>query len=477
MLRDVVPEAARRFGDTAALVDGDGVPLSYLELHLRSDEVAAGLAGKGLGPGSVLGLRLPACAEYVVAYVAAAKAGLVTAGVNPRLTAAEQAKLLDVAGPDLVLDDRGAVDELRIPDGVAPELADDPDRPVAIVFTSGTTGTPKGAVFDGRRIAAITQLDVGEEWGGGGRMIASTSLAHIGFMTKLAWYLRRGTTTYMLHRWRAADAMRLVNDVGITSVGGMPTQLAMMLQVPDFDSYDVSSVATIVLGGGPASPALVAEGAKRFGAPVSVRFSSTETGGCGTGTAFDDPPSSEVGVGLPRGPIRITIVDADLRPLPTGEVGEICVHSPTTTRGYWRDEAATAALFTADGSVRTGDLGRLDSQGRLHLAGRSKEMYIRGGYNVFPAEVEAVLADHPAVAEVAIAPKHDDVMGELGVAFVVARPGAPAPSLNDLRTFAAETVSSYKLPDEVRVVDALPLTPMDKLDRRTLGEWAVGSAP
>jgi acyl-CoA synthetase (AMP-forming)/AMP-acid ligase II len=476
MLRDVVAEAAQRFGDTAALVDGDGRPVSYRDLHLRSDAVAAGLARRGLAPGDVLGLRLPAGPEYVVAYLGAAKAGLVTAGLNPRLTAAEQAKLLDVAGPALVLDDPAAVDELHIADSAPPVVPHDPERPVAIVFTSGTTGMPKGAVFCGRQIAAITQLDVGEEWGGGGRMIASTSLAHIGFMTKLAWYLRRGTTTYLLHRWRAADAMRLVSDEGITSVGGMPTQLAMMLQVPDFDAYDVSSVATIVLGGGPASPALVAEGARRFGAPVSVRFSSTETGGCGTGTAFDDPATSEVGVGLPRGPIRVTIVDEELQSLPVGEVGEICVHSPTVMSGYWHDDAATAAAFTGDGSVRTGDLGRLDEHGRLHLAGRSKEMYIRGGYNVFPAEVEAVLADHPAVAEVAIAPKHDDLMGELGVAFVVLRPDAPAPSLADLRTFAAETVSSYKLPDEVRVVDALPLTPMDKLDRRELKSW-VASAP
>lgn len=476
MLRDVVSEAAQRFGDTAALVDGDGRPVSYRDLHLRSDAVAAGLARRGLSPGDVVGLRLPAGPEYVAAYLGAAKAGLVTAGVNPRLTTAEQAKLLDVASPALVLDDPAAVDELHIADSAPPVVPHDPDRPVAIVFTSGTTGTPKGAVFCGRQIAAITQLDVGEQWGGGGRMIASTSLAHIGFMTKLAWYLRRGTTTYLLHRWRAVDAMRLVSEEGITSVGGMPTQLAMMLQVPDFDAHDVSSVATIVLGGGPASPALVAEGAKRFGAPVSVRFSSTETGGCGTGTAFDDPATSDVGVGLPRGPIRITIVDEELRPLPVGEVGEICVHSPTVMSGYWRDDAATAAAFNADGSVRTGDLGRLDEHGRLHLAGRSKEMYIRGGYNVFPAEVEAVLADHPAVAEVAIAPKHDDLMGELGVAFIVVRPDAPAPSLADLRAFAADTVSSYKLPDELRVVEALPLTPMDKLDRRELRSW-VASAP
>jgi acyl-CoA synthetase (AMP-forming)/AMP-acid ligase II len=468
MLRDVVSEAARRFRDTPAVVDGGGRPWSYVDLHHRSDEVAAGLARRGVGPGAVVGLRLPTTAEYVVAYLAAAKVGAVTAGVNPRLTAAEQKKLLDLANPVLVLDDTAAVDDLRVANGEVPPLADDVDRPIAIVFTSGTTGLPKGAVFTGRQLAAITSLDVGDDWGGGGRMIASTSLAHVGFMTKLAWYLRRGTTTYLLHRWRAVDAMRLVAEEGITSVGGMPTQLAMMLQVPDFDAYDVSSVATIVLGGGAASPALAAEGSARFGAPVSVRFSSTETGGCGTGTAFDEPPTVEGGVGRPRGPIAVTILGADARPLPLGDVGEICVRTPTAMVGYWHDPDATAAAFTADGSVRTGDLGWLDEHGRLHLAGRTKEMYIRGGYNVFPAEVEAVLAGHPAVAEVAIAPRPDALMGELGVAFVVLRPGAAPPTLADLRTFAGTTVSSYKLPDDLRVVDALPLTAMDKLDRRAL---------
>ena len=150
---------------------------------------------------------------------------------------------------------------------------------MTIVFTSGTSGEPKGAVFTNRQLEAITRIDVGglDVWDGGGPLLGGTQFCHIGFMTKLAWYLRRGTTTYLLHRWRAADAMRLVSEEGITSVGGMPTQLAMMLQVPDFDAHDVSSVATIVLGGGPASPALVAEGAKRFGAGETRRCRPTRS--------------------------------------------------------------------------------------------------------------------------------------------------------------------------------------------------------
>jgi acyl-CoA synthetase (AMP-forming)/AMP-acid ligase II len=136
--------------------------------------------------------------------------------------------------------------------------------------------------------------------------------------------------------------------------------------------------------------------------------------------------------------------------------------------GYWRAPDLTASTITPDGFVRTGDLGWIDDAGRLRLVGRSKEMYVRGGYNVYPMEVEGVLAAHPAIADIAIAPRADDVMGEVGVAVVVPREGAAAPSVDELRTYAEDRLARYKLPEEVVVVDALPLTPMEKLDRKAL---------
>jgi acyl-CoA synthetase (AMP-forming)/AMP-acid ligase II len=136
--------------------------------------------------------------------------------------------------------------------------------------------------------------------------------------------------------------------------------------------------------------------------------------------------------------------------------------------GYWRAPELTAAAITPDGFVRTGDLGWIDDAGRLRLVGRSKEMYVRGGYNVYPMEVEGVLAAHPAIADVAIAPRPDDVMGEVGVAVVVARDGAVAPTVDELRAYAEDRLARYKLPEAVLVVDALPLTAMEKLDRRAL---------
>ncbi len=146
----------------------------------------------------------------------------------------------------------------------------------------------------------------------------------------------------------------------------------------------------------------------------------------------------------------------------------MCLRSSATMTGYWGDPEGTRAAFTADGFVRTGDLGWVDDQGRLRLVGRSKEMYVRGGYNVYPVEVEAVLSTHPDVASVAVVPRADPVMGEVGVACVVPRDPARPPTLPGLRAHATERLAAYKLPEDLRLLDALPLTPGEKVDRATL---------
>ncbi|HTK16409.1 MAG TPA: class I adenylate-forming enzyme family protein, partial [Acidimicrobiia bacterium] len=152
----------------------------------------------------------------------------------------------------------------------------------------------------------------------------------------------------------------------------------------------------------------------------------------------------------------------------SGEVGEVCLRSPAVMSEYWRDPEQTRAAFTADGFVRTGDLGWIDDRGRLRLVGRSKEMYVRGGYNVYPVEVESVLSTHPDVAAIAIVPRADDVMGEIGVAVVVPRDATHVPALDELRAFAGAQVAAYKLPEALVVRSDLPLTAMEKVDRRAL---------
>ena len=496
-LPEVTREAARRFGDHPAFLTPEGWPLTYADLDRLSEEVAAGLAARGVGEGAVVVLSLPSTSEYVVAYVAAAKLGAVTAGLNPSLAGPERARLVDLAQPRLVLTTAELADGvpdgtpaevvaladraedvlagLRVTGATVPPLPDDPDRPVAIVFTSGTTGIPKGAVFTNRQLAAIRKMDVGETWGGGGPMLASTQFAHIGFMTKLPWYLRVRTTMLMLARWRAADVLRLVHEHRMASIAAVAPQVALLLRVPEFDTYDFSCVKTIIAGAGPSPPGLVREARERFGCDYSIRYSSTESGGLGTLTAPGAPDEEALyTVGRPRPGIELELRDADGRPVPDGETGEVCLRSGAVMSGYWRDAEATAATLKG-GWLHTGDLGRIDEQGCLRLVGRSKEMFIRGGYNVFPMEVEAVLSGHPAVHEIAVVPRPDPVMGEIGVAVVVPRDPAAPPTLEDLRAHGTGQLATWKLPERIRIVDSLPLTAMSKLDRRMLASIEAGT--
>jgi acyl-CoA synthetase (AMP-forming)/AMP-acid ligase II len=303
-------------------------------------------------------------------------------------------------------------------------------------------------------------------------MLASTQFAHIGFMTKLPWYLRLATRTHILGRWRADDALRTIASQRMPSIGGVAAQMALMLRSPELDRHGWDHVQTIVMGGAASPPALVASARARFGAAYSIRYSSTESGGCGTGTAFDaDDDEALHTVGRPRPGIEVTVRSesgSPGSPVDEGSIGELWLRSPTQMVGYWRDPMATAATITDDGWLRTGDLARFDERGNVVLAGRSKEMFIRGGYNVYPAEVEAQLMAHPLVAEAVVVPRPDEVMGEIGVAVVVPRDPAAPPDLDEVRRFLAPRLAAYKLPEALRVVDALPLTPMQKVDRRAL---------
>lgn len=492
MLPQTTREAARRFGDATAYVTESRRPISYADVDRESDEIARGLAARGVRAGDVVALVLPPGREYLLTYLAAAKLGAVTAGVNDRLQPRERDVVLERAGPRLVLagpataptaraaidadvvvtDPAGDPDAPPVPelrgDGALPDVDDDPDRPVAIIFTSGTTGAPKGALYTNRQLAFITATDVGDAWGAGGRSFTGTSFAHLGFMTKLPGNLRRGGTSFIMARWRAEAALQLVECERMATVAGVPTQFALMLAHPDFDGFDLTSVRFLVAGGGPVTPGLAQEARARFGAALSTRYSCTEAG-IGLGTAFDDPEEDAVvSVGRPHPAVELAVLDEDDVAVPTGEVGQVCLRSPAVMAGYWRDPDATRDAFTAGGFVRTGDLGWVDDRGRLRLVGRSKEMYVRGGYNVYPVEVEAVLSGLPGVAAVAIVPRADAVMGEIGVAAVVPRDPAAPPTLEQVRAFAADRLAAFKLPEALAVVDALPLTAMEKVDRAAL---------
>ena len=342
-----------------------------------------------------------------------------------------------------------------------PEVALDPEDVVALVYTSGTTGRPKGATFSYANLEAIrpTRVELLQEYGE--RSLATgTPFSHVGFMTKLPGHLQRGARMHVLPRWRAADVLRTVIDNRIPVIGAVAAQVALLMRLPDFEQQDVSCVRALIVGAGPSPPELVREARDRFDAAYSIRYSSTESGGLGTMTAFDAPDEEALyTVGRPRSNTQIRIDD-----------GEVCLRGEHVMTGYWRDEAATAQVLR-DGWLHTGDVGFIDDAGCLRLTGRRSEVFIRGGYNVHPGEVEAVLRSCPGIADVAVVPRPDHVMGEIGVAVVVPRDHTRPLTLDDVRSYAEDRLAAYKLPEAVRVVGALPLTAMDKVDRRALTDY------
>jgi acyl-CoA synthetase (AMP-forming)/AMP-acid ligase II len=550
-LANAVRKAARDHGHAVALVAERGpVSLTFEQLNAASEALAARLAVRGIGHGQMAALLLPSSLDYIVAYCALAKVGAVTAGIGAHYSPGERAAMLERVKPSVVI---GTEDLLtgRLPDAqiIPVRLAQDRREfagglpilgrehaataraawridaqhstvhgasrhrqdPETVVFTSGTTGQPKGALFCAKQISAITAMDVGGQSGQGGQggpmpLLVATGLNHVGFMTRLAGHLLAGNRLHVMRHWRAADALDLICAEKIAVLGGVAAQVALLLRVPDLASRDLSGVKALIIGGGPSPADLVRQARTTFGAAYSIRYSSTESGGLGTLTAFDAPDDELFHtVGRPRPGTEVSIRDEAGVSVPPGETGEVWLRAESVMAEYWHDPEATLRTLTPDGWLRTGDLGRLDGTAALRLAGRRDDMFIRGGYNVHPQEVEAVLQAHPGVGEVAVVPRDDPVMGQVGVAFVVpsrntsdrasdyapdhapqysrqstplnmlsaAAPAenqdpATATTLDDLRAFAAHHLARHKLPDELRVVDRLPLTSGQKVDRSAL---------
>lgn len=501
MLTDISRRAATDFADTLAYVTDTGWGITYAELDLAADEAAAGLLARGVAEGDAVALVTPSTIDYVVFYLALARIGAVTAGLNPKLRPREIAGCLDVLDPALVVvaaELADAVDgerytvvpmtpgidaatvggDLRVA-GAAPlpALAEDPDRAVCICFTSGSTGLPKGAWYTNRQLQRIAELDTGGAWGGGGHGISPTQFAHVGFMTKVPWLLGSGRTTHLMDRWSAGPVLQLIADHNMPAVTGVAPQLALMVRHDLIDELDFSAVQAVVAGGAASPPELVRACRDKFGAGYSIRYSSTESGGIGLGTALDaDDEEALHTIGRPRPGVEATVRDEHGQEVAAGDIGELWLRSECMMSGYWNDPETTAETLV-DGWLRTGDLARIDERGCFRLAGRRKEMFIRGGYNVYPMEVESVLVSHPEVAEIALVPRPDPVMGEIGVAVVVPVTGkvaGTAPTLDDLRSFGAEDLAHYKLPEAIEIVDALPRNASDKVDRRALAAQLAG---
>jgi acyl-CoA synthetase (AMP-forming)/AMP-acid ligase II len=311
------------------------------------------------------------------------------------------------------------------------------------------------------------------------------------------------TTVITPTPWSAAHTLATFGTEQITVAQGVPTQWALLLALDGFDDAERSSLRIAGTGAARMEASMVRELRERLGVPVVVRYTSTESS-LGTGTVPGDPDELvATTVGRPVPGVALELVDEDGAPVATGSVGRVRLRSGAVMRGYLKDLAGpspaagapaspspsggaaplldavlTASVLDVDGWVTTGDFGRLEDDGCLRLVGRANELYQRGGYNVYPAEVESVLTEHPAVSAAAVLGVPDPVLGEVGVAFVVPVPGsaAGAMDLGALRSHCAAALADYKAPDALVVVDALPLTPMMKIDKRALAGRAAEAA-
>lgn len=476
---DRLRAVAADHGDREAYVE-PGRRLTFAEWNRAADGIAAAFAEAGVRPGDVVALLMPSSIDYALCYQAAMRVRAIATGINTRLGPAEIASILERTSPRvLVRDDALAVDAGEAQIVARSELAGFETRPplapgpveardlVAIVWTSGTTGMPKGATFDHDNLAAVAQ-GAGELGAPFDRRVSPLPFAHVAYMSRAYEEIGKAITTVIpATPWKAGEMLALMDAERVTVGQGVPTQWRLMLDHPDFGATDLSALRIAGTGAATVPPDLVREMEARLGCPVVIGYTSTEAAITSGTRPGDTPEVMARTVGRARDNVELEVVDETGRPVPAGEVGRVRCRSGAVMRGYWRDPERTAEVLGADGWLSTGDLGSLDERGYLTLVGRRAEMYIRGGYNVYPGEVERVLSQHPTVAQVAIVGAPDPVLGEIGVAYVVAAPGG-VPELGALRAFAAQALADYKSPDRLVLLDDLPLTSMGKTDKRAL---------
>ena len=494
---EILPHAAGRFGDKVALVTAARA-LTFGELHALSDRVAAALAARGVARGQPVSLYAQNRWEWVVAYHGALKAGAVVNPVNVMLTPEELAFVLrdcgaaavftsaeqaaTVAGltadlPDLrtvvafgnAPEGVEAFDALLAADGPVPQITVDPDAASTIGYTSGTTGRPKGAVQSHRAVllnCALTATMHGRN--PGDVVVTALPAPHVYGNVVINGTFLAGGTVVLMERFAPAEALRLIGEHAATMFEGVPAMYATMLADPSLPSARLSSLTRCTVGGQTIPISTIERWQERSGAPLIELWGMTEIAGLGTTHALHAPPvPGSIGVSLPGVEVRVADLADVTRDAPRDEPGELMVRGPIVMLGYHGNPAATAETIEPDGWLHTGDIATMNASGHVFVVDRRKDMIITGGYNVYPAEIERVLAAHPAVAMVAAGPVPDPVKGELACAYVVLAAGATATE-EDLIAFTESSLAAYKRPRLIRFVDDLPKTSTGKIMRREL---------
>lgn len=479
--------------------------ITYGELDDRSHRLARALASLGVKEGDRIALFLPNGLEFLICECAILRLGAMMVAVGAMLKREEVRHILNDSAASILITVRElltsiellghelptikaiiVVDEPVVPrtlsyhrllqeagDAPLPGLVD-PEAGACILYTAGTTGKPKGAVLSHRnmetylRYFALARGTKGDDV----PLIAGNPLTHLMgqgcFLTSLCHDL----SFVLMERFDPGEVLATIPKYRITYFGGVPTMYVRLLAEPGISACDFSSLRVCSSGTAPLPVELLQRWEAKTGAMISEGYGLTETTMVTYNIVGRERRLGSVGV--PVGENRVRIADGNDQDVPLGEVGEILVQSPAVMKGYYNNPAATAEALRG-GWMHTGDLGRVDEEGYLYLVDRKQDMIISGGYNVYSAEIEQVLYDHPQVELAAVVGVPDDIRGEVAKAYVVLKAGQEA-SAEELIAFCRERLAAYKAPCLVEFRSSLPLNPMGKVLKRFLKEEAAVKA-
>ncbi|MEV6255428.1 AMP-binding protein [Nocardia sp. NPDC051911] len=506
-IHDVLHGAATTAADAVGWI-ADDRKIRFAEMDAWSDRVASGLLRLGIRRGDRVAVNGPNTPEWLAVYFAAAKIGAVVVGLSVRYRETEFARILGDSGSRAVVtvpssegidflqmlaglrnrlpqleavvtfgaDGDHPLDELwsTSADTVALAEAKDAvreDDPVMIIYTSGTTGRPKGAVQTHRgQLAAATAQAEHMRLGPGDTLPVAVPLNHVsGITCCVLAALVTCARTVLLPTFQPAAVADLFHSADLTIWVGVPTMHILLLDRSRFTTVDTAAVRLVVTGGANAEPALLERLTRFFpNATVMNLYGLSESSGAVVMTPWGSDMESTVrAIGRPLPNVQIKIADADGTEVAIGEAGELLLRTPSVMAGYHNMPAETADAIGSDGWLRTGDIAWTDNDGLITLHGRAKDMFVQGGYNIYPVEVENILAEHPQVLMAAGIGVPDPVLGEIGRYYVVLTPDARLAE-GDLERFCADRIADYKVPKEIIIMPNLPLTPSGKVHKAIL---------
>ncbi|MQA98811.1 MAG: AMP-binding protein [Actinobacteria bacterium] len=495
-LADLVLESARVRGDKPALIDGpSGRTITYHEFTLGVGSMAAGLAARGFGKGDVFAIYSPNVPEYAVAFHGVAKAGGAVTTINPLYTVEEltfqlndsQARYLltiplfleqanEAAAASKVEevfvlgDAEGATPIMALlgTGGEVPQVDIDPKEDLVVLpYSSGTTGLPKGVMLTHHNLVSnIMQCEPPHATGENDVIIGVLPFFHIYGMTVIMNIaLRRGATVVTMPRFDLGDFLRILQDYKVSRAYLVPPIILALAKQPVVEQFDLSSLDIIMSGAAPLSGDLAAEAGKRLGALVMQGYGLTETSPV-THMIPDEPGRDRAGsIGFPIPNTECKIVDpVGGQEVGADEMGELWIRGPQVMKGYLNNDDATKITLDDEGWLHTGDMAKVDEDGYFFIVDRLKELIKYKGYQVPPAELEAVLLSHPKIADAAVIPVADEEAGEIPKAYVVAQ-GVDG---GEIMNYVAERVAPYKKIRKVEFVDEIPKSASGKILRRVL---------